>query len=292
MNGKNTLNNRPETREPRAGALSPEQPVNPDPGEKDPWESLRRFTDARIGLGRCGVSLPVSRWLDFRLAHARARDAVHAPLDGDALERDLSARGLACLRLRSAARDKSEFLTRPDLGRRLSAASRDALEAWKREHGGADVCVVVSDGLSARAVHESAASFAALFLEQARRAGLSAAPVAVVENGRVAVGDETAVLLGCRLVVVLIGERPGLSSPNSLGVYMTYAPAPGCTDEARNCISNVRPGGLSVEEGVRKLCYLAQEALARRLSGVNLKDDMPAAYLPFAERPAPVPLRA
>ena len=185
----------------------------------DPWEELRRFTDARIGLGHCGVSLPVKRWLEFRLAHPGS-----AP----------------------------------------------------------DVSVVICDGLSARAVHENAVPFASRFLEEAAAAGLSAAPVALVKFGRVAVGDDVAALLNARLVVVLVGERPGLSSPDSLGVYMTYAPTPGLTDEARNCISNVRAAGLPVEEAVRKLCYLVENALARRLSGVALKDDVPPGYLPFA----------
>lgn len=266
----------------------PSVPAVPPPVTEDPWAELRRFTDARIGLGRCGVSLPVSSWLDFRLAHARARDAVSAPLDADAVQRALADHGLAWLRLSSAVADKDEFLTRPDKGRRLSVESRRILDGYREAHPGpdADLCVVISNGLSARAVHENAAPFAALFLDHAREAGLSATPVALVENGRVAVGDETAALLGARMAVVLIGERPGLSSPHSLGVYMTYAPAPGCTDEARNCISNVRSGGLSVAEGVRKLCYLVEAAFARRLSGVHLKDDMTDAYLPFAERRA------
>jgi len=145
------------------------------------------------------------------------------------------------------------------------------------------VSVVICDGLSARAVHENAVPFASRFLEEAAAAGLSAAPVALVKFGRVAVGDDVAALLNARLVVVLVGERPGLSSPDSLGVYMTHAPAPGLTDEARNCISNVRAAGLPVEEAVRKLCYLVENALVRRLSGVDLKDDVPPGYLPFAE---------
>ena len=168
--------------------------------------------------------------------------------------------------------------------RRLSVASRQLLDAWTDAHPGSapDVSVVICDGLSARAVHENAVPFASRFLEEAAAAGLSAAPVALVKFGRVAVGDDVAALLNARLVVVLVGERPGLSSPDSLGVYMTYAPTPGLTDEARNCISNVRAAGLPVEEAVRKLCYLVENALARRLSGVALKDDVPPGYLPFA----------
>ena len=230
------------------------------------------------------MSLPVKRWLEFRLAHARARDAVMTPLDEERVRAGLAAHGLECLSLGSAVADRNEYLTRPDKGRRLSVASRQLLDAWTDAHPGSapDVSVVICDGLSARAVHENAVPFASRFLEEAAAAGLSAAPVALVKFGRVAVGDDVAALLNARLVVVLVGERPGLSSPDSLGVYMTYAPTPGLTDEARNCISNVRAAGLPVEEAVRKLCYLVENALARRLSGVALKDDVPPGYLPFA----------
>ena len=221
----------------------------------DPWEELRRFTDARIGLGHCGVSLPVKRWLEFRLAHARARDAVMTPLDEEQVRAGLAAHGLECLSLSSAVADRNEYLTRPDKGRRLSVASRQLLDAWMDAHPGSapDVSVVICDGLSARAVHENAVPLASRCLEEAAAAGLSAAPVALVKFGRVAVGDDVAALLNARLVVVLVGERPGLSSPDSLGVCMTHAPTPGLTDEARNCISNVRAAGLPVEEAVRKL---------------------------------------
>lgn len=275
------------------------------PVGEDPWTELRRYTDARIALGRCGVSLPHSEWLAFRLAHAKARDAVLTPYEIKNLRGTLEAQGLPCLELQSAATNKEEFLARPDRGRKLSEASRTLLEQYAAIHAQekahqdtptgtnncektctgtctnsstdnrVDICLVISDGLSAHAVHENAAPFAASFMAWAAEAGFSTTPVALVEYGRVAVADEIAHLLGARLVVILLGERPGLSSPNSLGVYLTYAPFPGCTDEARNCISNVRPAGLSIEDGVRKLCYLVRGAFARGLSGVNLKDDMP-----------------
>ena len=258
-------------------------PVGAAPLTEDPWADLKRYTDARIALGRCGVSLPHTEWLRFRLAHAKARDAVLTPFESMHLRQELEAAGLQCLELASAAESTEDFLARPDKGRRLSEASRAVL-AQKFAAGAApdaDICLVVSPGLSARAVHENAAPFAKRFLACVTDAGFSSTPVALVDFGRVAVADEVASLMKARLVVILIGERPGLSSPNSLGVYLTYAPFPGCTDEARNCISNVRPAGLSIEEGVRKLCYLVQEAFARGLTGVNLKDDMPANYLPF-----------
>ena len=263
--------------------------ARPAPVTDDTWSDLRRHTEARIALGRCGVSLPHDRWLDFRMAHAKARDAVLTPFDMAGVRAALERGGVQCLELHSAAADTAEFLARPDKGRQLSDASRGILREASAGQAkgasdakGADICVVVSSGLSARAVHENAAPFALRFLEQARAAGYTATPVALVDHGRVAVADEVAHMLGARLVVMLIGERPGLSSPNSLGVYLTHAPVPGCTDEARNCISNVRPGGLAIEEGVRKLCYLVQGAFAAGLTGVNLKDDMPGDYLPFA----------
>ncbi|MBB5144346.1 ethanolamine ammonia-lyase subunit EutC [Desulfovibrio intestinalis] len=279
------------------------------PVGEDPWAELRRYTDARIALGRCGVSLPHAEWLAFRLDHAKARDAVLTPYEIKNLRDTLEAQGLPCLELQSAATNKEEFLARPDRGRKLSEASRTLLEQYmarlgqeknhqdtptdtnsceetctgtctngnmdKSTNNRADICLAISDGLSARAVHENAAPFAASFMAWAAEAGFSTTPVALIEYGRVAVADEIAHLLGARLVVILLGERPGLSSPNSLGVYLTYAPFPGCTDEARNCISNVRPAGLSIEDGVRKLSYLVRGAFARGLSGVNLKDDMP-----------------
>ncbi|MDR1945972.1 MAG: ethanolamine ammonia-lyase subunit EutC [Desulfovibrio sp.] len=252
---------------------------------QDPWSELRRHTDARIALGRCGVSLPVARWLEFRLAHAQARDAVRTFFDREYLIDRLKARGIACLNLASAADDLETFLARPDLGRRLSAASAAALEEYARTHGaeggvGANVCLVVSNGLSARSIHDNAAPFIDELLPLLDRAGLSVSPAVLVQNGRVAVADEVAYGLRAELSVILVGERPGLSSPNSMGVYMTYAPKPGCTDEARNCISNVRPGGLEYAAAARKLCYLVQSAFACRYSGVRLKDDMPDTGLP------------
>lgn len=251
----------------------------------DPWQGLRNWTDARIALGRSGVSLPLSAWLDFRLAQARAHDAVMAPFDMDGVAGRLAAAGICCLRAESAASDKQTFLLRPDLGRRLSAEGRASLETWARENmvsgDEPDIVLVLSNGLSARAIHDNAVPFVLDFAAKAKAAGLKMGPVVVVNNGRVAVADEVGFLLHAGIVAILVGERPGLSSPNSMGIYMTYAPRPGCTDEARNCISNVRQGGLSIEEGVRKFCYLVQEAVRLGLSGVALKDNMPANYLPF-----------
>lgn len=366
----------------------------------DHWGELRRFTEARISLGRCGVSLPLAESLAFRLAHAQARDAVWQPLRVAELAGELEGAGLECLRLHSAVADRGEYLTRPDKGRRLGEASRALLAARAaggagepeggagRPEGGAgepegapqalwnvagtafaaaphaapgaaaggapgevpgdapgaasggasgmapdgapgaassgasgtasssapgvapgsapdaassgaqgaassgapgntpDVVLVVGDGLSSRAVHETAGPLVRRLVPVLRGAGLTVGPVCVVENARVAVADEVGALLGARVSVILIGERPGLSSPNSLGIYLTHGPRPGTTDEARNCISNVRPGGLSLDDAVRKLAYLLEESLALGLSGVGLKDKMPPTYLPFG-LPAP-----
>lgn len=249
----------------------------------DPWADLTRFTDARIGLGRCGSSLPLAESLKFKLAHAQARDAVHQPFRIDELAAELEAAGHPNIQLSSAVTDRGEYLTRPDKGRMLDGPSRALLEG---RAGSYDLCLVVADGLSARAVHESAFGFSDLFLRLMVDAPVSMAPVCLVQNGRVAVADEIAHTLKAKLAVILIGERPGLSSPNSLGVYMTYSPKPGTTDEARNCISNVRPGGMTIEQGVRKLAYLVEQALVISKSGVELKDKMAPGHLPFGLDPA------
>lgn len=250
---------------------------------EDPWKDLGAFTAARIALGRAGQSLPLKPYLAFKLAHARARDAVHMPFNSEGILAALSEKGIQTLHAVSAAENKHEYLTRPDKGRKLSDESYKELKAYGEAQKGAepDICVVISDGLSARAVHENAVEFAVQFLERIKSAGFSCSPVVVVDSGRVAVGDEAAALLHARLVVILIGERPGLTSPNSLSAYMTYAPYPGVREDMRNCISNVRCDGLPIEEAVRKLCYLTEEAFARKLSGVELKDDMPSCYIPF-----------
>jgi ethanolamine ammonia-lyase small subunit len=218
------------------------------------------------------VSQPTAPQLAFQLAHARARDAVHLALDHVALAQRLSAAlGLPTVSLHSAAESRQVYLQRPDLGRRLDEASRTALMATASQQY--DLAFVIVDGLSALAIEQNA-----LPLLQAVQARLadeewSIAPLAIVSQGRVAVGDEVAHLLNARMVVVLIGERPGLSSPDSMGLYLTWAPQPGLTDASRNCISNVRPAGLTCEAAAFKLHYLLSEARRRQLSGVALKDE-------------------
>lgn len=237
------------------------------------WLELRRATPARIGLGRSGVALPTAAQLDFQLAHARARDAVHAALDTERILAELGALGLAALRLRSQAADRATYLRRPDLGRRLDVQSRQLLSRRPREGGGpeasgATIAFVVADGLSATAVNAHAVPLIAAVLP--RLAGWRIAPAAIVEGGRVAIGDEIGGLLGADLVAVLIGERPGLSAADSLGVYVTWAPAPGAVDAARNCLSNIRPAGMPIAEAADALVALMENARRHRVTGVVL----------------------
>lgn len=241
-----------------------------------PWQALRQFTDARIVLGAAGISQPTGAQLDFQLAHARARDAVHLPLDIDALKPALQAAWPHAgppLLLHSAAANRNVYLQRPDLGRRLDAPSRALLNNSDDGNRRCDLAIVVADGLSSHAIAQNAAPFlAALHLQLAAEAW-TLAPVAIVQQGRVAVGDEVGELLRAKLVVVLIGERPGLSAPDSMGIYMTWAPRVGLTDERRNCISNVRPAGLGYIQAAARLHYLLGQAQRRQLSGVALKDE-------------------
>jgi ethanolamine ammonia-lyase small subunit len=216
---------------------------------------LRSFTPARVGLGRTGHSLPTAEVLRFRLDHARARDAVHEALDPASL-------GIPHLLLHSAAPDRATYLRRPDLGRRLAPDT-------KLDRGDYDAAMVIADGLSAPAVHHHAAPLLAALLPKLE--GWKLAPVCVVLQGRVAVGDEIGERLGARLVAVLIGERPGLTSPDSLGVYLTWDPRPGRTDAERNCVSNIRPEGLSYGAAAETIAMLMNAARGRRLSGVGLQ---------------------
>ncbi|AZF49845.1 ethanolamine ammonia-lyase subunit EutC [Pseudomonas sp. R2-7-07] len=240
----------------------------------NPWLQLRRLTPARIALGRTGTSIPTDAQLDFQLAHAQARDAVHLPFDHQALSRQFAERGRDSLLLHSAATDRHMYLQRPDLGRRLSDDSAQTLRDYAAAHpDGVDLAIVVADGLSALAVHKHTAPFLARLEEQTHAEGWSLSPVILVEQGRVAVADEIGQLLGAKMTVILIGERPGLSSPDSLGLYFTYNPKVGLTDAYRNCISNVRLEGLSYGMAAHRLLYLMREACRRQVSGVHLKDE-------------------
>lgn len=248
------------------------------PVTENPWQQLRELTPARIALGRAGSSLPTRPLLEFQFAHAQARDAVHTPLDCNELISGLNQRGLDCLHLHSAAGNRDTYLQRPDLGRRLSAESAAQL----RESAGdkrPDLAIVIADGLSALAVQRHSLAFLDTLLPQIKEEGWTLAPVCVVEQGRVAVADEVGGLLGAKMTVILIGERPGLSSPDSLGLYFTWAPKVGLTDASRNCISNVRFEGLSYSTAAFRLLYLMREACRRQLSGVDLKDETEAPVL-------------
>jgi ethanolamine ammonia-lyase small subunit len=233
------------------------------------WATLRAATSARVGLRRTGSSLATSALLDFQFAHARARDAVHAPMPVGKIADGLRRRALHPLLLQSAASDRQAYLARPDLGRRLNVASR--IRLGDIEHG-YDVAFVIADGLSALAAERHALPMLDLLLP--RFHGWRVGPLSLVEQGRVAIGDEIGQLLRASLVVILIGERPGLSAHDSLGAYVTFAPAIGRSDAERNCLSNIRRDGMPYGEASERLLRLCAEARRRGQTGVRLKDDM------------------
>jgi ethanolamine ammonia-lyase small subunit len=242
----------------------------PAPSQSDAlWTNLRKLTAARIGLTRSGASLATQPLLEFQLAHARARDAVHAPLDEVQLAADLAPLGLPVLRIASAVTDKQSYLMRPDLGRQLAP---DAAAILAPHAGAYDVVFVVSDGLSAQAVQRHAAPLLAEALPVLRSQGWRIAPLVIVRHGRVAIGDAIATAIGATCAAVLIGERPGLSAPDSMGAYLTWQPGAATTDADRNCLSNIRPAGIGTADAAFKLTHLMAAMRARRLSGVLLKD--------------------
>ncbi|WP_029592025.1 ethanolamine ammonia-lyase subunit EutC [Franconibacter pulveris] len=236
----------------------------------DAWDLLRQFTDARIALGRSGASLPTREVLKFGLAHAQARDAIHQPFDSEPLRGELEALGLETLTVHSAATNRDTYLHRPDLGRRLDEESRALLV---RRKGNADLLLVIGDGLSSYAVHRQSVGLIRALLPYIETLGLTLAPVALAHQSRVALGDDIGEALGAKAVAILIGERPGLSSPDSLGVYLTWKPERSRIESERNCISNIRPEGLPWEAAAFKLAWLLEQAFLRRLTGVKLKDE-------------------
>lgn len=246
--------------------------------QEDAWAALRAFTPARIALGRTGAALPLREVLDFRMAHAHARDAVYSLLDAEGLLRDLEPLGLPGYVLHSQAVDRHVYLQRPDLGRKLDAASTARLG----DAGGApapDLSLIITDGLSATAVNRHAVPLLTLLVPALREAGIRLAPLCLLEQGRVAAGDPIGHLLGARMTVLLIGERPGLSAADSMGTYLTLGPKPGLTDESRNCISNIRPQGLPYPEAAERLLHLIGASMRLGLSGVGLKDQSAPARL-------------
>ena len=237
-----------------------------------PTLDLRSFTPARVALGRSGASLPTKPLLDFTLDHARARDAVHAAFDAPLLVAGIRALGLAVTEVRSRAADRRDYLRRPDLGRQLDAGSAEALAQSAAKP--CQLAIVIGDGLSAAAVHAHAVALVkSLLLRLAANHGVAIGHVVVASGARVALGDEIGAILGARMVVTLIGERPGLSAPDSLGAYLTFAPKPGLTDAERNCVSNIHHAGLGYDEAAFKIAWLVRAGLAREVTGVTLKDE-------------------
>ncbi len=257
------------------------------PARPDPWTALRAHTPARIALGRAGGSLPTAARLDFLLAHARARDAVQASFDAEALAGALAAAGIAHAVAASGAADRATYLARPDLGRRLAPASRRDLEARAAAWGGRDLAVIVSDGLSAPAAQRHAVPTLAPLLARLTAAGWSVTPVLVVPFARVKLQDELGALLRSRLSLILLGERPGLGVPDSLGAYLTHGPGPDRTDADRNCVSNIRPEGLPPAAAAERLAGLLLAAARLGRSGTSLKED--AALAGDAELSPPAP---
>lgn len=242
---------------------------------RDPWLTLSRFTAARIALGRAGGSVRTQTLLDFRLAHARAKDAVELPFDAGALAAELGDAGFTTLQLETQAPDRRTYLQRPDLGRMLEPESRAALSALRADLGERDLCIVVSDGLSALAVVRQAAPLLRALVPQLTQHGLSLYPIFIAPYARVKLADDVGDVLGARQSLMLLGERPGLSSPDSLGAYVTFEPRAACTDADRNCVSNIRDEGLPPLEAATVICELLHESRRRQLSGVALKLSAP-----------------
>ena len=260
---------------------------------ENPWHKLSEFTDARIGLGRAGVSVPTRHLLEFQLAHAKAQDAVHLALNTQGLADTLKSaqagqtlfynqlpQDVPPFILHSQAVDRPTYLQRPDLGRRLDESSINQLKGFKSNQETSavedsfDLAIVVADGLSSVAIEDNCMPFLNAVSQAMNESDESwnLAPISIVQQGRVAVGDEVGELLNANAALVMIGERPGLSSPDSMGLYLTWGPKVGTLDSSRNCISNVRPAGLNYEAAARKLIYLLSESRRRKLTGVGLKE--------------------
>ncbi|RYF76808.1 MAG: ethanolamine ammonia-lyase subunit EutC [Comamonadaceae bacterium] len=254
----------------------------------NPWGHWRTATPARLALGRAGQGMPTDETLRFGWAHAMARDAIHAALNTTALAAELQADGWTSRTVRSRAEDRATYLRRPDLGRQLDAEDADRLRA--EAGAGCELCLVIGDGLSSLAVARHAVPLLAALRTQLP-AGLRVGPVVIATQARVALADEVGEALGARVAAILIGERPGLSSPDSLGIYLTHGPGRGRHDAQRNCISNVRPQGLSYDAAAFKLGWLLREALRRGLSGVDLKDESDLAVLSSSAPAAALPAR-
>ncbi|GAO41465.1 ethanolamine ammonia-lyase subunit EutC [Flavihumibacter petaseus] len=238
--------------------------------QEDAWQTLRAFTNARIALGSAGTAIPVKEVLQFRMAHANARDAVFSILEVDRLSADLQRLRLPFLVVHSQAADRTIYLQRPDLGRRLNPRSAERLLEHQHDY---DVVIIVADGLSATAINNNALPVLINLVGDLQQNHYVIAPIVIAREARVALGDEIASLLRARLSIMLIGERPGLSAPASMGAYLTYDPVAGLNDERRNCISNIHAKGLQPNLAAQKIYYLCKEALRLKISGVQLKDE-------------------
>jgi ethanolamine ammonia-lyase small subunit len=267
---------KPNPPAPPAGAEQTAVAGAPDPGH-DPWVGLRRFTAARIALGRAGGSQRTTTLLDFRLSHAQARDAVHAGFDAGRLAAHVRAAGEEVVDVTTGATDRRAYLLRPDLGRRLSAESRTRLAGWRQGREAPDLVLIVSDGLAAQAAERHALGVVSGLGRRLRKAGWRVGPVVVAPFGRVKLQDEIGEILGARYSLMLLGERPGLSAPDGLGAYFTRDPGRGKTDADRNCVSNIRVGGIAPDLAAEKLARLLIQSSQTGLGGVALKDEDPSA---------------
>ena len=247
-----------------------EKEIIPQTVQQDPWEHLKQFTRARIALGRTGISVPLKETLQFKLAHAYAKDAVFSALDIPLLQQQLAVYNKPVITVKSRNTSRQHYLQRPDLGKKLTDKDELKLQSHAKE---TDIAIVIADGLSATAINLHSEAILRLLIPLFHEKQYSLAPLVLAEQARVALGDEIAAFLKAKLVIVFIGERPGLSVSDSLGVYITYNPSSGLTDEKRNCISNIHGEGLSYEGAARKIDYLVSESLRLQLSGVQLKDN-------------------
>ncbi len=235
------------------------------------WVILKTFTEARIALGRTGVSIPIRESLSFKMAHANARDAVHEIMDTNMLLEQLNQLNHPIIQLHSKAADRAEYLLRPDQGRKLNDTSIEKIKTEIHPEK-FDICLIISDGLSATALHKNIFALMQVLFPLLKNGAYTLSPICLVEQGRVAISDEIGVLCHSKITIILLGERPGLSSPDSLGAYITYGPKVGNTDALRNCISNIRENGLNYQDAAYKIMMLISEAMKLQLSGVALKD--------------------
>jgi ethanolamine ammonia-lyase small subunit len=240
--------------------------------QPDAWQFLQNYTPARIARGRTGHSIPTSELLKFQADHAQARDAVYSELDIVTLNSSISqSLNIQVINLRSEVKNRPQYLQRPDLGRTLSQESREELINISSLES--DICFVIADGLSAEAINQNALPILEILIPKLKAINWKIAPICIAQQGRVAIADEIVSLLKSEIVVILIGERPGLTSPNSMGAYITFHPYVGMTDESRNCVSNIRPEGMCFQMATDKILYLLTEIKSKKLSGVNLKDE-------------------